>query len=85
MASVTFNTSPEEDKAVKAAADAYNAQSGQVAEGVVQFFRRHVQHKIDFWVSQYSETEKLGKAELYQRASAADKATIDAVLAKYQV
>jgi hypothetical protein len=89
MARIVFDTSAEDDAAIKRATDASNAErlardpSAQV-ETPLQFVTRIWRHQIDYFVSVYRESQKLNRGELYQKATPTDQATIDAILAKYQ-
>jgi hypothetical protein len=85
MASITITTTAEEDQAIKAATDLSNTQRAPLpAETAVQFFRRHVAHKIAAWVKEFKQSTELTRGELFKRASTADQASIDAILAQYQ-
>ena len=50
----------------------------------VGWARGYVLDKLNALVNYYLNVDNVGKAELYQRASDADKATIDAILATYR-
>jgi hypothetical protein len=91
MAQITITTTDEQDRAIKYAADVYNAQAAESSPNQppdpltpLQFFRRHVFHKVDAWVRDLGEASKATRGELFTRATAEDQAAIDAILAKYQ-
>jgi hypothetical protein len=85
MAQITITTTSEQDAAIQYATAVYNSQAPEAErETPLQFFMRHVRHKLSFWVQQWQDATKLSRGELYQRATAEDQATIDAILQKYQ-
>ena len=85
MATITINTTDAEDAAITYATAVFNADHDtDHQETPLQFFRRHIRAKLDFWLQQAAADARVNRGELYQRADDADRAAIDAILAKYQ-
>ena len=83
MATVTITTTPTQDAALKRAADTYNATNPSQLT-TLQFAIMLVNNMLDAIVARYGESDTLNRVALYQKASDTDKATIDAILSKYQ-
>ena len=85
MAQITITTTAAQDAAVKRATEAYNTSSPPPAESLtpLQFAQQLLQGALNALVARYSTEDTQTKAQLYQKASAADKTTIDSILAKY--
>lgn len=84
MATVTITTTTAQDNAVKRAAQEYNATLSAADQLTpAQYGLKILTAILDHLVDKYSTLDGDTKAQLYMRASDADKATIDAILQKY--
>lgn len=83
MASITLNTTNDQDVAVQRATSEYNATATDTLTALQWFKQIFLGPMLDQLINKYVDRDVETKAELYQKASDADKATIDAILQKY--
>lgn len=83
MATISVTTTATQDAAVKRYVNDLNATALGTPLTPVTWFLQWVNDNLNVIVAQYATTDMETKATLYQKASDADKATIDTILAKY--
>jgi hypothetical protein len=84
MATVTLTTTADQDAAVQYYADQYNARmSPPVPLTPRDFAMMRIQELLDGLVARATDERRINKGTLYNRATSADQATIDAILQKY--
>lgn len=83
MAQVTINTTARQDKAVKAMSDQYNLTNPDAPLTPVQWAKAQLDSLFNRWADMFEISERESKASLYQKATPADQAAVDAILAKY--
>lgn len=84
MATFTFTTTPKQDAAVQYVTQQFNERLHPPTPlTAMQFAQRAIEELLDGWVTRAESEQGQTKAELYQRATPEDRATIDAILAKY--
>lgn len=90
MANIAVVTTAEQDLAVQRAAAEFNkdqrmANPAWVDLTPVAYFKlTFVQNPLDGLVAKYGDKDRVTKLEAYQKTTVQEKATIDAILAKYQ-
>jgi hypothetical protein len=90
MASITFTSTAAQDEALIAYVAIYNRDKritdpAWVDLTPVQFVKQIVLgDKLDNILREYQSATSVTKAAAYKAASTADKAAVDAILAKYQ-
>jgi hypothetical protein len=85
LATFSVTTTADQDAAVKRIVDAQNAQQPNNPLTPLQYVRDLLAHWLDARVAEMKSDDQLTKAQLYAKATDTDKATIDSILAKYQV
>lgn len=89
MAQITITSTAAQDSAIKRATDTYNASQSVSVPGWVNVSPKEwamtnvIIPALDALVRQFITIDGETKGELYQKASDADKAAIDTILAKY--
>ena len=83
MATFQVTTTARQDAAAARAAAEFNAERADPVT-VLEFVRGHIAHLLNGWADRYDDDDRQTKAELYQQASAEDKAAIDVILDKYR-
>lgn len=87
MATITITTTAAQDAAATRYVQEINASRnvpGYVPVTVLQWAKAWLTDKLDQLVAQYAERDRITKAEAYAKATDADKAAVDLILAKYQ-
>lgn len=89
MATITITTTNLQDVAATRYAAEFNLEqrslhSDWVDVTPLQWFKLFLNNKLDSLVAYYKDLDTTTKIEAYAKASDADKATIDNILAKYQ-
>lgn len=84
MATISIDTTPDQDTAAKRLCDRYNAASLSAPVTVVQYAKAQIKALLDGWVATVADEDRITKAQAYQKATPTDQAAVDAILAKYQ-
>lgn len=83
MATFQVTTSAQQDRAVQYLADRYNADNGTQLTAL-QFAKLRIDQLLNGLVQRALEETRVDRGDLYNRASDADQASIDAILSKYR-
>lgn len=87
MATISIITTPEQDAAAQryvAEMNAAHNTPGYVPLTPVQWAKSLILDQLAMLIARYADQDRLTKAQLYAKATDTDKATIDAILVKYQ-
>ncbi len=84
MAIISFTTTATQDAVAQRETAAYNKGARPDAQKTIpDYVTMRIYALLNEWVERYAVVDRITKADQYATASAADKATIDAILAKY--
>lgn len=83
MATLSLTTTAAQDAAAQRETAAYNRGAAADAQMTVTAYTKlRIQTLLNEWVDRYATSDRMTKAEQYAKASDADKAAIDVILAK---
>ena len=83
MADITISLNPRQEKAVQYMTNKFNLVSKRAPLSPQQYLKNTIDSILAGWVGSLDESERLTKAELYQKASPEDKLAVDTLLEKY--